>query len=112
MHVINHVTVRGGSKASDLKSALYSFKDAHEFIIKVGRRKRRGVAKPLRKRLPKVFLCPVCGKQSVLVKITQGRQGRTASVNCGNCGVSDMIELLPIQRAVDAYCTFVDKFWK
>ncbi|MFQ6085863.1 MAG: hypothetical protein ACE5OY_06350 [Candidatus Bathyarchaeia archaeon] len=76
----------------------------------MARRKRRKVAKPLRKRLPQVFQCPVCGKNSLSVRVGKSEGAKVAAISCGSCGINDSVEILPVQTIVDAYCAFTDKF--
>lgn len=77
-----------------------------------GRKKRRKIIRRRPRGLPKVFICPRCGKQSVNVNIS-GKEGLTkeANVICGYCGLEAVVKLSPIQEAVDAYNIFVDKFY-
>jgi len=77
----------------------------------LGRRKRRRKIIVRRKTLPKVFTCPKCGMQSVVVKITAGPSGRIAHVVCGRCGLSADVPVSPIHKEVDAYCKFVDAYY-
>jgi len=77
----------------------------------VGRRKKRRKIVVRRRRLPKVFTCPRCGTQSVVVKILTGPSGRVAHVACGRCGLEGTVPLGAIHKEVDAYCMFVDKFY-
>jgi len=77
----------------------------------VGRRKRRRKIVVRRRTLPKVFLCPNCGTQSVMVRISSGPSGRVAHVVCGRCGLSADVPVRLIDKEVDAYCKFVDMFY-
>lgn len=74
----------------------------------MGRRRRKVVRMP-KKRLPKLFSCPKCGKQTVRVEIV--REENRALVGCGSCGVKEEFPVKLAQGEIDAYCMFTDKFY-
>jgi transcription elongation factor Elf1 len=74
----------------------------------MGRRRRKVVHIP-KKRLPKLFSCPKCGKETVRVEIY--RDQKRAIVACGACGVKEEFLIKPVQGEIDAYCMFTDKFY-
>ncbi|MEM2226627.1 MAG: hypothetical protein QXW19_05340 [Candidatus Bathyarchaeia archaeon] len=76
----------------------------------MGRRRRR-VIKIVKRKIPKVFLCPLCGEESV--RITVKNPG-LAEVQCGNkdCELNknkEEFEMKPSEQMVDIYCKFIDK---
>ncbi|MGA2627997.1 MAG: hypothetical protein ACLP5V_14820 [Candidatus Bathyarchaeia archaeon] len=74
----------------------------------MGRRRRR-VIKVVKKKLPSVFTCPVCGEEAIRVKLPQG--AGQAAVQCGSCGLKREFEATPSSQIVDIYCMFMDSFY-
>jgi len=74
----------------------------------MGRRRRKVVHIP-KKRLPKFFSCPRCGKETVRVEIFR-EEGR-AVVGCSSCGLQEEFQLKSAQGEVDVYCMFTDKVY-
>jgi transcription elongation factor Elf1 len=74
----------------------------------VGRRRRKVVRIP-KKRLPKFFSCPKCGKETVRVTI-MSEEGQ-AVVGCSSCGIHEDFAIKPAQGEVDVYCMFTDKVY-
>jgi len=72
-------------------------------------RRRRKVIKIPKKKLPKVFLCPNCGRESIKVVLKKSEE--KALIQCGSCGLSDVISIKSYFKEVDAYCEFTDKFY-
>ncbi|MEM2842592.1 MAG: hypothetical protein QXZ53_01770 [Candidatus Bathyarchaeia archaeon] len=75
----------------------------------MGRRKRR-VVKVVKKKLPNVFECPKCGETSIKIVLSKG--AGTATIRCGSCGLKESVEISSNFEVVDAYCKFVDDFYK
>lgn len=75
----------------------------------MGRRKKKKIVKKVARKIPKIFVCPNCGKQSVFVKIN--KKDNKASVKCTSCNISSEVELRLSEEPVDAYNAFVDAFF-
>ncbi|MGC9169901.1 MAG: hypothetical protein ACP5HD_04055 [Thermoproteus sp.] len=71
-----------------------------------GRRRRRKIIVRPKRTIPKIFVCPNCGAQTVNVK----RIGDRYVVICGTCGLREEFEEHPRWTAVDYYNAFVDHF--
>ena len=74
----------------------------------MGRRRRKIVHIPKR-RLPKFFSCPRCGKETVRVEIFRD-EGRSM-VGCSSCSLQEEFQIKPAQGEVDVYCLFTDKVY-
>jgi transcription elongation factor Elf1 len=74
----------------------------------MGRRRRKVVHIP-KKRLPRFFSCPRCGKETVRVEIFR-EEGR-AAVGCSSCGLQEEFPIKAAQGEVDVYCMFTDRVY-
>jgi len=74
----------------------------------MGRRRKKVVRVP-KKRLPKFFSCPRCGKEAVRVEIFR-EEGR-AVAGCSSCGLQEEFQVKPAQSEVDVYCMLTDSVY-
>lgn len=72
----------------------------------MGRKRKRVVHIP-KKKLPKFFSCPKCGKETVGVKIF--RENNQATAGCSSCGLNETFPIKIAQTEVDIYCMLTDK---
>ena len=74
----------------------------------MGRRRRRKEIRHPPKKLPKIYNCPNCGAQTVIVNID--KKNMTAIVKCGTCGILWKTKAKPYEEKIDVYNRFVDTF--
>jgi len=75
----------------------------------MGRRRKKVVHIP-KKRLPKFFSCPRCGKETVRVEIFRDEGGR-AVAQCRSCGLKEEFAVKSAQGEVDVYCMLTDRVY-
>lgn len=74
----------------------------------LGRRRRKVVRIP-KKRLPRIFLCPRCGKESVRVEMVRSEE--KGIVRCASCGLTGELPAKPAHKEIDVYSSFTDKYY-
>lgn len=74
-----------------------------------GRKRRKKLVRRVIKKLPKIFVCPRCGRQSVSVEFNNDHS--EAYVKCAYCNLSGHVQVKKIHEAVDAYNMFVDDYY-
>lgn len=75
----------------------------------MGRRRKKAV-KFVRRKLPELYLCPRCGKNTV--KATLSKKKGLAIVSCSNCGLNRVFSISSQMAEVDAYCRYVDDYYR
>jgi transcription elongation factor Elf1 len=75
----------------------------------MGRRRKKVVHIP-KKRLPKFFSCPKCGKETVRVEVYREEGGR-ALAGCSSCGLQEEFQIKQAQGEVDVYCMLTDRVY-
>ena len=77
-------------------------------VIVLERRRKKVVHIP-KKRLPKFFSCPRCGKETVSVELF--REDGHAIAQCSSCGVKEEFQVKPAQGEIDVYCMLTDQVY-
>jgi transcription elongation factor Elf1 len=75
----------------------------------MGRRRKKVVHIP-KKKLPKFFSCPKCGKETVRVEVYREEGGRSIA-QCSSCGLKEEFTIRPAQGEVDVYCMLTDRVY-
>lgn len=74
----------------------------------MGRRRRRVTNIP-KKKLPKVFICPKCGKKSLSIKIKE--IDLKAIIKCRECGMIEDTIIKSAFKEIDVYCNYIDNIY-
>jgi transcription elongation factor Elf1 len=74
----------------------------------MGRRRKKVVHIP-KKRLPKFYSCPKCGKETVRVELF--REDLHAVAGCSSCGLKEEFAIKSAQGEVDVYCMLTDRVY-
>jgi len=77
-------------------------------VVELGRRRKKVVHIP-KKRLPKFFSCPRCGKETV--KVDLFREDGHSTAQCSSCGLKEEFPVKPAQGEVDVYCMLTDRVY-
>lgn len=72
-------------------------------------RRRKTAEKIIRRKLPELYVCPKCGKNTVKAAIN--KKLLTAVVICSDCGLHTKFPVTPKMTSVDAYCKFIDDYY-
>ncbi|MBE9391636.1 transcription elongation factor [Fervidicoccus fontis] len=75
------------------------------------KRKRQQLKKPVRK-IPKIFVCPHCSKESlrIVIRPKQGEDKAIAEASCGECGFCARFYVPNIFEPVNAYGKVIDLY--
>jgi transcription elongation factor Elf1 len=71
-------------------------------------RKRKKIAKYMKKSLPELYLCPHCGMNTIQININ--KKINDARIICSSCDLRSSININPNIEKIDAYCKFFDNF--
>lgn len=76
------------------------------------RRKRRKPLKRVVRKIPTIFICPHCSRQSlkITIKRSMGSEEAIAEAVCGECGLCAKFKIPSIMQPVDAYGKLVDLY--
>ncbi len=76
------------------------------------RRKRRKIIKKPVRKLPTIFICPYCSKQSLRINIKriENSDEAIAEAVCGECGFCAKFKIPTIMQPVDAYGKLIDLY--
>jgi len=82
-------------------------------MLSLGRRKKKRIQpKRIARKIPKVFLCPHCSKQSLRVTVSSkpGDEQASAEAVCGECGFCARFRVPKLFQPVDAYAKLIDLY--
>ncbi len=76
------------------------------------RKKRRKLIRKRVKRIPIIFVCPHCSRQSVKITVKKmpGQDIAIAEAVCGECGLCARYTVPSLAQPVDAYGKLVDLY--
>lgn len=81
--------------------------------MKLGRRKKRKKVVPkIVRKLPRIFLCPNCSRQSLSITLNpiEGSDYSEALARCGECGLCVRVTVPKLYQPVDVYGKVIDIF--
>ncbi|MFP3268791.1 MAG: hypothetical protein RXO29_04310 [Desulfurococcales archaeon] len=76
------------------------------------RRKKREQPKRIVRKIPKIFMCPHCSKQTLRISVSSkpSDEYAVAEAFCGECGFCARFKVPKLYQPVDAYGKLVDLY--
>jgi transcription elongation factor Elf1 len=73
-----------------------------------GRKKRKTKIIKVKPKIPNMFDCPRCGRNTLSIEIEDGK----AIINCGSCGLCSIIDVPTIFDKANIYGKFIDLYYE